>query len=139
MKEHCITILSRNQLRLTRQRKVILDVLEHTTGVHLSAEDIYHEVKKIMPEIGLATVYRSLELFARLDILHKNSFDEGKYRYELREENRHFHHHFICLSCNGIIEVKEDLLQQLEADMESKGFKVVDHSLNLYGYCPNCW
>ncbi|MGE5422240.1 MAG: Fur family transcriptional regulator [Ignavibacteriales bacterium] len=130
--------LAENNLKITQQRKIILDILAEASGQHLTADDVYLEVKKVMPGIGLATVYRTLELLARLDIIHKSSFDEGKYRYEICEDTGHYHHHFICLTCGGITEVKDDLLHHLEADMESKGFKVVDHTLKIYGNCPTC-
>lgn len=130
--------LAENKLKMTQQRRLILEILEHNRGEHLTADDLYLEVKKAMPGIGLATVYRTLELLARLDIIHKSSFDEGKYRYEICQQTGHYHHHFVCLNCGGISEVKEDLLHQLETDLESKGFRVVDHTLKIYGYCPNC-
>ncbi len=131
-------ILNRNQYKLTPQRKAVLDVLEQTRGTHMTAEDIYNEVKKINPKIGIATVYRTLELLARLDIVHKNSFDEGKYRYEFCEDDGHFHHHFLCSDCGAIIEVEEDFLNLLEGELERRGFKIIDHNLQLYGLCPDC-
>jgi len=131
-------ILNRNQYKLTPQRKAVLHVLEQTRGRHMTAEDIYNEVKKTNPGIGIATIYRTLELLARLEIVHKNSFDEGKYRYEFSENDGHFHHHFLCSSCGVIIEVEEDYLNILEGELERRGFHITDHNLQLYGLCPDC-
>ncbi|MGE5415167.1 MAG: Fur family transcriptional regulator [Acidobacteriota bacterium] len=130
--------MAENQLKMTRQRKVIMTVLETSQGHHLTAEEIHQEVRKELPGVGLATVYRTLEMLARLEIIHKGSFDEGKHRYELYEKEGHFHHHFICLACGQIIEVRDDLLHVLENEMEKKGFRITDHRLKLYGYCPKC-
>lgn len=125
-------------VRMTAQRKAILQVLEEMRGHHVTAEEVYLEVKKSMPGIGLATVYRTLELFSQMEILHKGSFDEGKHRFEFCEQHRHFHHHFLCLECGGIFEVKEDYLQLIEGELERKGYVVTDHALKIYGYCPEC-
>lgn len=130
--------LKESNHKLTPQRLAILEVLEDNQGEHLSAEQIFLMVKTRMPNIGLATVYRTLELFAGLGLLHKTSFDEGKFRYEFRERGRHRHHHLICLECGRISEIEEDLLHQLEREVEKKGFKVVDHSLVIYGKCSKC-
>lgn len=131
-------ILNRNQYKLTPQRKAVLDVLQQTRGTHMTAEDIYNEVKKSNPRIGIATVYRTLELLARLEIVHKNIFDEGKYRYEFCENDGHFHHHFLCSNCGVIIEVEEDYLSFLEEELERRGFYISDHNLQIYGLCPEC-
>lgn len=138
MKKTYIQRLNLNQFKLTSQRRAIFEVLENNKGRHLSAEEVFLEVRKKMPGIGIATVYRTLELLENLDILHKGSFDEGKFRYELSDEKGHFHHHFICVDCGRIDEVREDYLQLIETEMERKGYQVSDHNLKLYGYCPEC-
>ncbi len=130
--------LESNNYKLTNQRAVVLDVMYANRGRHLSADEVFFMAKNIMPNIGIATVYRTLDKMAAMDVLHKTVFDQGKYRYELRDENIHHHHHIICLDCGGIFEVQEDLLHSLEQHLEEQGFKIVDHELKLYGYCPQC-
>ena len=130
--------LEANNYKLTSQRAVVLDVMSANRGQHLSADEVFFIAKKIMPNIGIATVYRTLDKMAAMDILHKTVFDQGKYRYELCDENSHHHHHIICLQCGAIYEVQEDLLHILEQHLEGQGFKIVDHELKLYGYCPGC-
>ena len=83
-------------------------------------------------------MYRTLELLVRLEIVHKNSFDERKYRYEFGENDGHFHHHFLCSNCGVIIEVEEDYLSFLEEELERRGFYISDHNLQIYGLCPDC-
>jgi len=124
--------------KLTSQRATVLDVMMDNRGKHLSADEVFFEAKTRLPNIGIATVYRTLEKLASLEILHKTVFDQGKYRYELCDENSHHHHHIICLSCNNIIEVQDDLLNSLERHLEKQGFKIIDHELKLYAYCPDC-
>jgi len=131
--------LQEKEYKLTPQRKTILKVLLDNEEKHLSAEDIYQIVKHHYPEIGLATVYRTLELLADIDILQKMNFDDGKARYEFSSHDEHHHHHLICLKCGKVIEFNDDLLDVLEKTIsEKKDFEVLDHKLKFYGYCSKC-
>jgi Fur family transcriptional regulator, ferric uptake regulator len=126
--------------KLTTQRRVILDVILENQGRHLSPEEIYDDVRDKYPEIGLATVYRTLQLFEQLNIVYKLNFNDGCSRYELISTSHdHQHHHLICLSCGKVIEVELDLLENLEHEIEKEGeFKIVDHSVKFFGYCKDC-
>ncbi|MBC7347595.1 MAG: transcriptional repressor [Clostridia bacterium] len=131
--------LHEHDYKLTRQRQVILEALMEHTACHLSAEEIYSIVKQRYPDIGLATVYRTLELLAELDILQKMDFDDGRSRYELNDGAVHHHHHLICVKCGRVIEFADDLLETLEAMVSRKtGFQVLDHHLKFYGLCGAC-
>ena len=92
-------------------------------------------------DIGLATVYRSLDLLAELGILQKMEFGDGCSRYEIgtMTPDEHQHHHMICLKCKKVFEFQDDLLDKLEKDIYKKsGFKIVDHQAIFYGYCKKC-
>lgn len=131
--------LKAKEYKITPQRKVIIDVFTQNQQGHLSAEDVYQIVKKSHPELGLATVYRTLDLLAELDILKKINFGDGRLRYEFIQEDDHHHHHLICLSCGEVTEFEEDLLEGLEATItKNSGFKIVDHQLKFFGYCYKC-
>jgi len=132
--------LKRKGYKLTTQRRVILDTIIENIDKHLSIEDIFEQVKKKYPEIGLATVYRTVQLFEQLGIIYKLNFDDGRSRYELYQNKEdHQHHHLICLKCGSIYEVEEDLLEDLEKRIEeSKDFEIVDHNVRFFGYCKNC-
>ncbi len=69
--------------KLTTQRRAVLDVLLEQTGKHLSTEEIYNLVKASYPEIGLATVYRTMLLFENMGLVDKLNFDDGVSRFEL--------------------------------------------------------
>ncbi len=126
--------------RLTARREGILRVFLEKPGSHLSAEDVYVLLKQSVPEIGLATVYRTLELLAGLDVLRKINLDDGRSRYELEDpEALHHHHHLICVSCGAVAAFADDLLESLEKAVgEREGFKVMDHQLKFYGVCGRC-
>lgn len=125
--------------KLTPQREVILRAFVEQGKGHLSAEDVYNLVKVKNPDIGLATVYRTLDLLAELDILQKMDFGDGRSRYEMCGMEEHHHHHLICLNCHQVAEFDDDLLETLEAVIVRKsGFKIVDHDLKFYGLCKEC-
>lgn len=126
--------------KLTPQRRVILDILIENEGKHLSTEEIYELVKRDCPEIGLATIYRTLQLFEEMNLIFKLNLNDGKNRYELtHSEEDHHHHHLICTKCGSIIEVEGDLLELLEKEIEKKyDFCIKNHILKFYGCCSKC-
>ncbi len=88
----------------------------------------------------MATVYRTLQLLEQLNIVYKVNFDDGCSRYELNlDSDDHQHHHLICVKCGKVQEVKLDLLENLEMEIEKEeDFKVVDHNVKFFGYCKKC-
>lgn len=126
--------------KLTPQREATVMVLLENEEDHLSAEDVFLLVKEKAPEIGLATVYRTLELLTELKIVDKINFGDGVSRYDLRQEGAsRFHHHLICLECGKVDEIQEDLLGDVEKIVESRyGFNVKDHWLTFHGVCKRC-
>lgn len=132
--------LEEHNIRLTRRRRAILAALTAESDKHLSAEDLYRKVKESEGDIGLATVYRTLELFTAAGIIHAVDFGDGCRRFEVvADDALHYHHHLLCLGCSRIIEFSQDLLEDLEEQVAEKtGFKIVNHSLRFYGYCREC-
>ncbi len=132
--------LTEKGYKLTTQRRIILDVILENQGNHLSSEEIYDKVKSKYPEIGLATVYRTLQLLEELGIVYKVNFNDGYNRYEVSSSTGdHRHHHLVCLKCGKVIEVKLDLLENLENRIEKESkFKIVDHNVKFFGYCEEC-
>ena len=126
--------------KLTPQREATVLVLLENDKDHMSAEEIYMLVKQKSPEIGLATVYRTLEMLTDLKIIDKISFNDGVSRYDLRKEGaQHFHHHLLCLECGAIEEIEEDLLGDVEKIVEKRfNFLVKDHRLTFHGVCRKC-
>ncbi|MEJ9211346.1 Fur family transcriptional regulator [Bacillus smithii] len=126
--------------KLTPQREATVRVLLENEADHLSAEDVYLLVKEKSPEIGLATVYRTLELLTELKVVDKINFGDGVSRYDLRQEGAaHFHHHLVCIECGAVDEIQEDLLEEVEAIVEKRWkFKIKDHRLTFHGICHRC-
>lgn len=126
--------------KLTPQRQIILQVFIDNQDKHLSAEDVHNIVRQQSNDIGLATVYRTLELLSDLDILQKMDFGDGRSRYEINESTSpHHHHHLICLACGKVIEFADDLMEDLENIIaQNSNFTIVDHQVKFYGYCQEC-
>lgn len=131
--------LKEKGFKLTPQRRSVLNTILGSEGKHLSAEEIYDLVKKSCPEIGLATVYRTMQVLDELRLVYKHNFDDGRTRYEITQNEDHQHHHLVCKKCGKVIEVEEDLLEQLETQVENKySFSITDHNVKFFGYCNNC-
>ena len=126
--------------KLTPQREATVQVLLENEDGHLSAEDVYLLVKKKVPDIGLATVYRTLELLSELQITQKLNFGDNVTRYEFRsEEAEHHHHHLVCLECGKVEEINEDWLGPIEDKVAKQfDFQIVDHRLIFQGICSEC-
>ena len=128
--------------KMTEQRREILQIFLDQPGEHhLSAEDVHSILRSNGSEIGLATVYRSLELLGSMGILLKIEFGDGCSRYELNttKPDSHRHHHLICVKCHKVIEFDEDKLDELEAEIAKKsGFEILNHEVKFFGYCKEC-
>ena len=145
MKKNNVMDTLRNRIRehkykFTNQRQIILQAFLDSREKHLSAEDIYAAVKDKEPDIGLATVYRSLDLFTALELLKKLDFGDGRSRYELNDRlPEHSHHHLICLGCGKVLEFTYDGMETMQKKIAARnGFQVVDSQLKIYGYCEAC-
>ncbi|GGB05251.1 transcriptional repressor [Macrococcus hajekii] len=126
--------------KLTPQRESTVRVLLENEADHLSAEEVFLKVRERSPEIGLATVYRTLELLAELKVVDKINFGDGVARFDLRKEGaEHFHHHLVCIECGAVDEIEEDLLGEVEKKVERDyQFKIMDHRLTFHGICHRC-
>lgn len=135
-----VKILQNKGYKLTNQRRAILKTIVDNHDEHLSCDEVFLLVSKDNPDMGIATVYRTLQLFEKLNIVYRLNFDDGFSRYELASgTGDHHHHHLICLKCGKVLEVKMDLLDSLESQIEKDDqFTIVDHNVKFYGYCKNC-
>lgn len=130
-------------LKVTKQRTLVLGTMATRPEEHLTAEEIYNLTKENCPEIGLATIYRTIQVLLDMHIIHKVNLDDKMARYELplqSEENHHHHHHALCMECGNVHSFKNDLLDNLEqAVYDTMGFYVINHEVKLYGLCKECY
>ena len=138
-------MLKEKGLKVTNQRLLVLEVLADHKDRHMTAENIYDLVKEDYPEIGLATIYRTVQLLLEMQLVDRINLDDGCVRYEIREmldgkdQRKHRHHHLICKSCGSVSSFCDDFLDELERQIEREtGFHVLDHELKFYGHCRKC-
>jgi Fur family ferric uptake transcriptional regulator len=137
--------LSNHCCRLTKPRQAILDVLSRINR-HLDAEQIYKKASKLYPALGLATVYRNLELLVRIGLIWKFDAGDDKARYEIAQhQGEAHHHHLICKKCNSVIDYSEfinnekDFLEEREKKISRKyNFKIENHRVDFFGLCGKC-
>ena len=133
-------LLSEKGFRMTSQREAVLRTLEACEGEHLTVEEIYGRTRTVSPEIGIATVYRTLQLLTDIGFLTRDYLGDSTVRYEIsHQEEPHGHHHLLCLSCGAILETEADLMNAIEEMLQRKyGFEIVNHRIQFLGYCKAC-
>ncbi|MBU0632672.1 transcriptional repressor [bacterium] len=131
-------LLKKNHLKFTIQREVILETL-YNSDEHLSPESLYNLIQEKFPQLntGIATIYRTLTLLEESDIVTSLSFGSQGKKYELGAKEHH--DHMICTKCGHIAEfVDEEIEKRQQAISKELGFKMTDHSMQIYGICKNC-
>lgn len=128
--------LKKTGLKATLPRLKVLSIFEKNKDKHLSAEDIFKIMLKTDEEVGLATIYRVLTQFEQSGILIRHHFESDKAVFELNEKSHH--DHIVCLQCGHVEEFRNDQIEKLQVEVAEKlGFKIIDHSLYIYGDCAN--
>ncbi|WP_447973242.1 Fur family transcriptional regulator [Nitrospira sp. Kam-Ns4a] len=123
--------------RLTRTRKAILAVLEQAQ-YPLSAADVHRRLTEQREPADLVTVYRTLAVLKELGLVFRVEFQEGQFRYEIRQGREH-HHHIRCRGCGRIADLALCPLRKLSALVERlTRFRVDGHALEFFGWCPKC-
>jgi len=122
-------------VKLTEQRKIIAKVMSSSKD-HPDVDELYKRVSNIDPKISIATVYRTVKLFAEEGIVTKHGFKGTKARYEELFESHH--DHLIDIKTGEIIEFVDDEIEELQKKIAEKfGYDLVDHKLELYGRKKN--
>lgn len=132
------SLLKDNALKFTIQREVILETL-YKSDEHLTPESLHHLIQNNFPELktGIATIYRTLSLLEDSQMVTSLSFGAQGKKYELGAKEHH--DHMICTSCGNITEfVDEDIENRQDSIAQELGFKISDHSMQIYGICKNC-
>lgn len=131
-------IIKQKGLKYTKQREIIFETIIDSDD-HLNAEQVYNEICKKHPDvnIGIATVYRALVFLEEVNLISSISLDKDGKKFETNFKNHH--DHLICVRCNKIVEFHDDEIEQRQEIIAvTKGFKLVSHTMNLYGVCKEC-
>jgi Fur family ferric uptake transcriptional regulator len=121
-------------LKATLPRLKILDLFEHSSKRHMTAEEVYSLLKEEGQDIGLATVYRVLTQFEQAGLLMRHHFDSDKAVFELNQGEHH--DHLVCMQCGRVEEFYDAEIEKRQKKIaEERGFTIHDHSLQIYVDC----
>lgn len=129
------TIHSMEQQRQTKQRELILKIFHAAEGP-LTAEEIHARATAVQPQLGVATVYRTLKLLHVAEMITPVDLPGEETHYELTE--RGHHHHFRCLDCDRWFRLGRCFVALPDGTVLPDGFVIEGHYLALYGRCPTC-
>jgi Fur family peroxide stress response transcriptional regulator len=122
-------------IKRSKQKEAILKVLRSTSS-HPDADWIYDQVRKEIPNVSLATIYRNLRLLKEAGYIHQVDFSSEHGRFD---GNIGAHYHLRCEKCGSIIDLNEPIHRSIEKRVARKtGFKITGHRLEVIGLCPEC-
>jgi Fur family peroxide stress response transcriptional regulator len=125
----------KRRIPVTQQRRAVFDAVT-ARGDHPTADDVYEDVRRRLPEISRTTVYRVLELLVDLGIVTKIAHPGATIRFDGRTER---HHHLICLHCNELFDIEDPGPGPIEPpDTREIGFEITDYSIHFRGVCRAC-
>lgn len=131
----CSVTLKEKGLKLTPQRRLILDII-HKSSDHITGEDIIQVVQAKMPGVNKSTIYRTLDLLEKLGCVCKS---ESNDRFIYHHEEEGHHHHLVCSQCGTSIDCEEDLFTPVEKSLRTKfGFHAKFKHVVIKGICKNC-
>ena len=129
-------VLKKQGYRLTPQRLMVVSAIENSED-HISADEVYSQVVTRYPNVNISTVYRTLELLKRLDLVTETDLGGGRVRYH--PANKGHHHHLVCQECGAMIDLDESLLEPLrEALLLEHNFIADLRHLAIHGRCVVC-
>lgn len=128
-------MMASERLRLTRQRRVILEELE-AMGSHPTADELYERVRRRLPRVSLGTVYRNLDVLSEHGKIRRLELGGTQRRFDSRLND---HYHVRCTRCGRVDDVPIGLLSNIEDDVRSKcEYDITGHTLEFLGMCPEC-
>jgi Fur family ferric uptake transcriptional regulator len=126
-------------LKATLPRLKIINLFEHSSVRHLTAEDVYRQLLAEGLDVGLATVYRVLTQFEQAGLLVRHHFETGKAVFELNQGGHH--DHLVCVQCGRVEEFFDSEIEKRQTKVaHERGFEIQEHALYLYAECvkPSC-
>lgn len=127
-----------NRLKSSKRRDLIFNHITQIQG-HFTADEVYQALFKIDPEIGIATVYRTIRLLVDCGVLLEHTFGEKKGFFEVIDMNSKHHDHLICIACGKIIEFESDIINDDKQRIAKRHqFQIKSHKLEIYGICSEC-
>ena len=132
-----IDALRNEGMRYTKQREIIWDEICRSSD-HRDAEEIYLKINKNRRNVSRATVYRTIDVLVKNNLVRQLELGDGRKRFENKLDSKH-HDHIVCQKCGKIAEFSDEKIESRQKEVaESLGYILLDHNLNMYGLCPDC-
>ncbi|MFC1941219.1 Fur family transcriptional regulator [Chloroflexota bacterium] len=132
-----IAALKQHGYKLTPQRQAVIKLIASSQG-HLTPAAIYEKVHQDHPNVGLVTIYRTLEILDKLGLICEVHAGGNCRSYLARRPSEH-HHHLICSNCGRVDDFTDCNLSELEQSLsKNSGFRIDGHLLEFIGLCRNC-
>lgn len=126
--------LSQHDLKQTRQRQIVVECFVRLNS-HVDAEELHRVLLSEGQQIGLATIYRTLNLLKEAGLAEQKSFADGRSIFEINLPDAH-HDHLICHQCGAVFEFENTDIEKLQHSIAAKyKFELLDHRLDLFGRC----
>lgn len=123
--------------KITKEREEIIKEIENIEG-HFNPDELYLKMKSKGSKISRASIYRTLPILLEGGLIEVAEKSDKQTYYEKIKDKKH-HDHMICIKCGKIIEFLSPTLELLQQEIcEKEHFKMVKHSLEIYGYCDKC-
>ena len=130
-------VLKKEGLRYTHQRQAIWDEL-YASDEHRDAEEIYLALYNSGLKVSRATVYRTIDVLVKNNLVRKLDLGDGRARYENKMDTAH-HDHLICVQCGKIEEFMDNVIEnRQEVIVENFGYRLIRHIHQLFVICDKC-
>ena len=131
-----LAVLKKSGFKMTRQRRAVIRVVTSSSD-YLTPIAIYEKLREDHPEVGLVTVYRTLEVLDRLGLICKLHAGHNSRGYTIGTSEHH--HHLICNKCHQVVAFAHCGLEEVQQGLvDETGFRIDDHLLEFTGLCPAC-
>lgn len=129
--------LRQESYRVTPERFEVLNTVMSTTG-HFDADELFLSLKKGGSKVSRATVYNTLDILEECGLVFKTRLKDHGSRYE-KAFGRYHHDHLVCVNCGKIVEFVDEAIETGQENVAKKfKFKLVTHSHQIFGLCPDC-
>ncbi|MCK5110867.1 MAG: transcriptional repressor [Arcobacteraceae bacterium] len=131
-------IIKEKGLKYTKQREIIFETILNSDA-HLNADELNMIIGQKYPDekIGIATIYRALAFLEESNLISSIALDKDGKKFEPNTKTHH--DHLICVKCNKIIEFLDTQIERKQEKIaKENGFKLLNHTMYLYGVCKDC-
>lgn len=136
--EHTMQTLADAGYRASAPREEVIDAVAEL-GCSVTAREIADLLRERRSGVGLASIYRALDLLDRLGLVQRFDVGEGIARYEPALPGGEHHHHIVCDSCGTVEQFEDEELERaIHTLAEKTAFTVAAHDVTLHGECPSC-